>query len=194
MLKGPFVFSELTRIHYHVSDLSFHVLVFLVYISLVVLLLIILIGWLSPAHGKSNIMVYVGICSLLGSFTVPSSKGLGLAAQEAFSGTPTSDSRAFYLFLGLLGILIVSILIQFTFINKALETFSSNMFEAVYYVTFTSCVILASAILFREWTALSIVDCLGILCGFITVAVGVALLRISQEAKLSWSQTKAKKN
>lgn len=176
-----------------VSDLSILVLVFLVYISVVVLLLIVLIGRLSPAHGKSNIMVYVGICSLLGSFTVPSSKGLGLTAQEAFSGTPTSDSRALYLFLGLLGILVVSILIQFTFINKALESFSSNMFEAIYYVTFTSCVILASAILFREWTALGIVDCFGILCGFVTVSVGVALLRISQEAKFSWSQTKAKK-
>lgn len=139
-------------------------------------------------------MVYVGICSLLGSFTVPSSKGLGLAAQEAFSQTPSSDGRAFYLFLGLLGVLVVSILIQFTFINKALENFSSNMFEAIYYVTFTSCVILASAVLFREWTALGIVDCLGILCGFVTVSVGVALLRISQEAKLTWSQTKAKEN
>ncbi|XP_051568113.1 magnesium transporter NIPA1 [Myxocyprinus asiaticus] len=166
--------------------------VFLVYILMVVLLLIILIGWLVPAHGRSNIMVYVGICSLLGSFTVPSSKGLGLAAQEAFSGTSTPDNRALYLFLLLLGILIVSILIQFTFINKALESFSSNMFEAVYYVTFTSCVILASAVLFREWTALGTVDCLGILCGFITISVGVALLRISQEATLAWSQTKAK--
>ncbi len=68
------------------------------------------------------------------------------------------------------------------------------MFEAMYYVTFTSCVILASAILFREWTALGIVDCLGILCGFVTVSVGVALLRISQEATLSWSQTKAKED
>lgn len=125
---------------------------------------------------------------------MPSSKALGLAAREAFSETPASDSRALYLFLGLLGILVVSILIQFTYINKALESFSSNVFEAMYYVTFTSCVILASAILFREWTALSIVDCLGILCGFITVSVGVALLRISQEAKLSWSQTKAKED
>lgn len=188
-------FNSLSYIEpYHVSDLSTHVSEFLVYISLVVLSLIILIGWLSPVHGKSNIMVYVGICSLLGSFTVPSSKGLGLAAQEAFSGTPPSDSRALYLFLGLLGILIVSILIQFTFINKALESFSSNMFEAIYYVTFTSCVIIASAILFREWTALGIVDCLGILCGFITVSVGVALLRISQETKLAWSQIKAKKD
>ncbi|KAI4891982.1 hypothetical protein NFI96_034193 [Prochilodus magdalenae] len=166
--------------------------VFLSYIALVVLLLVILIGWLSPAYGKSNIMVYVGICSLLGSFTVPSCKGLGLAAQDAFSGDFSTDNRALYLFLCLLAVLLVSILIQFTFINKALENFSSNMFEAVYYVVFTSSVILASAILFKEWETLGVMDCLGILCGFTTVSVGVTLLRISQEAVIMWSPTKTK--
>lgn len=166
--------------------------VFLSYIALVVLLLIILIVWLSPAYGKSNIMVYVGICSLLGTFTVPSCKGLGLTAKEAFSGDPSSDNRALYLFLCLLTILTVSILIQFTFINKALESFSSNMFEAVYYVSFTFSVILATAILFNEWEALSVLDCLGIVCGFTTVSVGVTLLRISQEAVLKWAPAKSK--
>uniref|UniRef100_A0AAY5F156 NIPA magnesium transporter 1 n=1 Tax=Electrophorus electricus TaxID=8005 RepID=A0AAY5F156_ELEEL len=162
------------------------------YIALVVLLLAVLIGWLSPAFGQSNIMVYVSICSLLGSFTVPSCKGLGLAAKEAFSNFST-DNRALYLFLCLLGILIVSILIQFAFINKALESFSSNMFEAIYYVVFTSSVIIASAILFREWETLSIFDCLGILSGFITVSAGVTLLNISQGAVLMWSPAKVKK-
>ncbi|KAK1796653.1 hypothetical protein P4O66_009677 [Electrophorus voltai] len=165
---------------------------FLSYIALVVLLLAVLIGWLSPAFGQSNIMVYVSICSLLGSFTVPSCKGLGLAAKEAFSNFST-DNRALYLFLCLLGILIVSILIQFAFINKALESFSSNMFEAIYYVVFTSSVIIASAILFREWETLSIFDCLGILSGFITVSAGVTLLNISQDAVLMWSPAKVKK-
>ncbi|CAB1314418.1 unnamed protein product [Coregonus sp. 'balchen'] len=121
----------------------------------------------TSTHGTSNIMVYVSICSLLGSFTVTSSKGLGLAAQDAFSGGPSS-SRALGLFLGLLGTLAVSILIQFTFINKALEHYSSNMFEAIYYVTFTATVITASAILFREWTTVGVVDCLGMLCGLTT--------------------------
>lgn len=164
--------------------------VVLVYITLVVLLLVILIGWLAPAYGSSNIMVYVSICSLLGSFTVPCCKGLGLAAQDAFDGSSVASNRAVVLFLGLLGTLIVSILIQFTFINRALERFSSHMFEALYYVTFTSTVILASAILFREWTSVSIVDCLGMLCGLTTVSIGVALLRISQDALLTWKQTK----
>ncbi|XP_051232666.1 magnesium transporter NIPA1 isoform X2 [Dicentrarchus labrax] len=140
-----------------------------------------------PAHGSSNIMVYVAICSLLGSFTVPSSKGLGLAAQDVFGEGPPS-SRAVALFLGLLGTLAVSILIQFVFINKALECFSSNTFEAIYYVTFTSTVIFASALLFKEWTALTLTDSLGMLCGLATVFVGVVLLRISQEALITWKK------
>lgn len=130
---------------------------FVLYALLVVLLLAILILWAAPAHGKSNIMVYVAICSLLGSFTVPSSKGIGLVAEEVFVDGP-SNSRALALFLGLVGTLAVSILIQFYFINKALESFSSNNFEARYYVAFTSSVILASAVLFREWTALTLPD------------------------------------
>ncbi|TSK42065.1 Magnesium transporter NIPA1 [Bagarius yarrelli] len=166
--------------------------VFVSYITLVLLLLVLLIGWLSPAYGKSNMMVYVGICSLLGSFTVPCCKGLGLAAKEMFDGDSVSCNGALFLFLSLLGILLLSVLTQFTFINRALESFSANVFEAVYYVTFTSSVILATAILFKEWEALGAQDCLGILCGFITISVGVTLLRLSQEAVLVWTSPKDK--
>lgn len=161
--------------------------VFVVYAILVVLLLVLLTVWIAPAHGTSNIMVYVAICSLLGSFTVPSSKGLGLVAQDVFGEGPSS-SRALALFLGLLGVLAVSILTQFFFINKALECFSSNAFEAIYYVTFTSSVILASALLFKEWTTLTVTDSLAILCGLVTVCVGVILLRISHEALITWKK------
>ncbi|XP_030288524.1 magnesium transporter NIPA1 isoform X2 [Sparus aurata] len=163
--------------------------VFVLYALLVVLLLAILILWAAPAHGKSNIMVYVAICSLLGSFTVPSSKGIGLVAEEVFVDGP-SNSRALALFLGLVGTLAVSILIQFYFINKALESFSSNNFEARYYVAFTSSVILASAVLFREWTALTLPDIFAMLSGLVTVFVGVVLLRISEEATITWNKKK----
>lgn len=162
---------------------------FVLYALLVVLLLAILILWAAPAHGKSNIMVYVAICSLLGSFTVPSSKGIGLVAEEVFVDGP-SNSRALALFLGLVGTLAVSILIQFYFINKALESFSSNNFEARYYVAFTSSVILASAVLFREWTALTLPDIFAMLSGLVTVFVGVVLLRISEEATITWNKKK----
>lgn len=159
------------------------------------MLLIILVVWIVPAHGTSNILVYVSICSLLGNFTVPCSKGLGLVAPDAFEEGPSSN-KALALLLGLLVTLAVSILTQFYFINKALECFSSNIFDAIYYVTFTSTVIFASAILFKEWTALTVADSLAMLCSLTVVCVGVVLLRISQGALISWKKepTKEKKN
>lgn len=166
--------------------------VFGLYASLVVLVLLVLIFWIAPVHGSSNIMVYVSICSLFGTFTVPCSKGLGIVAPEAFSQGPFGG-RAFGIFLLLLSTLAVSILTQFFYINKALEVFSSNMFEAIYYVAFTTSVILASAILFKEWTELTVSDHLALVCGFATVCVGVALLRISQEAELTWKPKLHKK-
>uniref|UniRef100_A0A3Q0RLK6 NIPA magnesium transporter 1 n=1 Tax=Amphilophus citrinellus TaxID=61819 RepID=A0A3Q0RLK6_AMPCI len=165
--------------------------VFVTYALTVVLLLLVLIVWVAPARGTSNIMVYVAICSLLGSFTVPSSKGLGLVVPDAFGEGPSSG-RARVLFLGLLGTLAISILTQFFFINKALEHFSSNIFEAIYYVTFTSTVIFASALLFKEWTTLTVTDSLAMLCGLTTVCVGVILLRISQEALIMWKKKEGK--
>lgn len=161
--------------------------VFVTYAALVLLLLLALIMLVAPTHGTSNIMVYVSICSLLGSFTVPSSKGLGLAAQDVFgeSARPESDG-ALALFAGLAVVLAVSVLTQFYFINKALESFSSNAFEAIYYVTFTSTVIVASALLFREWTALTPADCLAMLCALATVCTGVVLLRVAHEASVVW--------
>ncbi|KAK6485310.1 magnesium transporter NIPA1 isoform X1 [Huso huso] len=160
--------------------------VFLGYLCVILLLLLLLILWVAPVHGPTNIMVYSTICSLLGSFTVPSSKGLGLAAQDVFTGDP-SNQRA----LCLLGLLLVtlasSVLIQFTYINKALEHFDSSVFGAVYYVTFTTLVTLATAILFREWSDVGAVDCLGMLCGFVTVSVGIVLLQVFKEFTWSWN-------
>lgn len=158
---------------------------------MVVLLLIFLIVRVAPTRGTSNIMVYVAICSLLGSFTVPSSKGLGLVVPDVLGEAP-SGGRARLLFLGLLGTLAISILTQFFFINKALEHFSSNVFEAIYYVTFTSTVIFASALLFKEWATLTLTDSLAMFCGLTTMCIGVVLLRISQEALITWKEKKEK--
>ncbi|XP_063747838.1 magnesium transporter NIPA1 [Eleginops maclovinus] len=159
--------------------------VFVSYALLVVLLLLVLILFVAPAHGSSNMLVYVSICSLLGSFTVPCSKGLGLVAGEVFG---SDGGRALPLFLFLLCTLAVSILLQFLYINRALQSFSSNVFEAVYYVAFTCSVIVASALLFKEWTALTATHSLALLCALTTVCVGVALLRISQEAEVTWKK------
>ncbi|NWI79583.1 NIPA1 protein, partial [Dryoscopus gambensis] len=146
--------------------------IFVGYLCIVLLMLLLLIFWIAPAHGPTNIMVYISICSLLGSFTVPSTKGIGLAAQDIFHNNPSSQ-RALYLCLVLLAVLGCSIIIQFRYINKALECFDSSVFGAIYYVVFTTLVLLASAILFREWSNVGVVDFLGMACGFTTVSIGI---------------------
>ncbi|KAK2107762.1 Magnesium transporter nipa1, partial [Saguinus oedipus] len=77
--------------------------------------------------------------------------GIGLAAQDILHNNPSSQ-RALCLCLVLLAVLGCSIIVQFRYINKALECFDSSVFGAIYYVVFTTLVLLASAILFREWS------------------------------------------
>ncbi|KAL1774646.1 Magnesium transporter NIPA1 [Sigmodon hispidus] len=156
------------------------VAVFVGYLCIVLLMLLLLIFWIAPAHGPTNIMVYISICSLLGSFTVPSTKGIGLAAQDILHNNPSSQ-RALCLCLVLLAVLGCSIIVQFRYINKALECFDSSVFGAIYYVVFTTLVLLASAILFREWSNVGLVDFLGMACGFTTVSVGIVLIQVFKE-------------
>lgn len=52
---------------------------FLVYMSAVLVLCAVLVLYLCPRFGPSNILVYISICSLLGAFTVSSVKGLAIA-------------------------------------------------------------------------------------------------------------------
>ncbi|XP_016055564.1 PREDICTED: magnesium transporter NIPA1 isoform X2 [Miniopterus natalensis] len=158
--------------------------VFVGYLCIVLLMLLLLIFWIAPAHGPTNIMVYISICSLLGSFTVPSTKGIGLAAQDLFHNNPSSQ-RALCLCLVLLAVLGCSIIVQFRYINKALECFDSSVFGAIYYVVFTTLVLLASAILFREWSNVGLVDFLGMACGFTTVSVGIVLIQVFKEFNFS---------
>ncbi|XP_063809355.1 magnesium transporter NIPA1 isoform X1 [Pseudophryne corroboree] len=161
--------------------------VFLSYLCVVLLMLTLLIFWLAPVYGKKHIMVYIGVCSLLGTFTVPCTKGIGLVAQDAFTNNPSSTGAA-SIFMCLLAVLGCSILIQFRYINKALEDFDSCIFSALYYVIFTTSVLLATAILFQEWTKVGAVDFLAILCGFITVSTGVILIQMFKELNINFRE------
>jgi hypothetical protein len=56
-------------------------------------------------------------------------------------------------------LLITFVSIQMNYLNKALDTFNTIVVTPVYYVTFTTLVITASAILFKEWEHLQINVC-----------------------------------
>lgn len=47
---------------------------FVLYSILALALILYLIFWVAPEHGTENVLVYLAICSLAGSFTVTSCK------------------------------------------------------------------------------------------------------------------------
>jgi hypothetical protein len=121
----------------------------------------VLIFVLSPRYGSTNILVYILICSILGSFTVMSCKGLSIGLKEMFSQKANLTSPNYvYIFLI---ITVVCIVVQMNYLNKSLDIFNTAIVTTVYYVLFTLCVMIASSILFNELSSISYLDFLGII-------------------------------
>ncbi|EFA09585.1 magnesium transporter NIPA2 [Tribolium castaneum] len=147
---------------------------FLNYIITVVSITIIIIFYVGPRYGSRHVMVYITLCSSVGSLTVMACKGLGLSISEIVS-KPSDlsywSSSLFFLTVA------VCIFIQMNYLNKALDLFNTSVVTPVYYVMFTSLVIVASAILFNEWGNMTFEDILGSICGFLTVIVAIFMLQ-----------------
>uniref|UniRef100_A0A3P8S2P9 NIPA like domain containing 4 n=1 Tax=Amphiprion percula TaxID=161767 RepID=A0A3P8S2P9_AMPPE len=158
---------------------------FLVYMGLVLVLCLILILYFCPRFGRSNILVYVGVCSLLGAFTVSSVKGLAIAMDTVFQDVSVLTNPLTWI---LLFTLIISIVTQVNYLNKSLDTFSTLLVYPVYYVFFTSVVLSTSIILFQEWSSMSAVDVVSTLGAFLVIMVGVAMLHLFRDLQVTWKQ------
>ncbi|KAJ7015588.1 magnesium transporter NIPA2 [Populus alba x Populus x berolinensis] len=121
---------------------------FLVYSGVVLVVVSVLIFRFAPLYGQKNMIVYVGICSLMGSITVMSVKALGIALKLTFSG---SNQFIYYQTWLFTIVVVFACLLQINYLNKALDTFNTAVISPVYYVMFTSLTILASMIMFKEW-------------------------------------------
>lgn len=142
----------------------------------------LLIFYVVPRHGNSNVLVYVTICSVLGSFTVMGCKGLGVALKQTFGGHSELTN---WLTWVLLLVVVSCILIQLNYLNKALDIFNTSVVTPIYYVFFTSSVMVASLILFKEWYTMKTLDIVGNLCGFLTIIAGIFLLNAFKDINLS---------
>lgn len=148
--------------------------IFVTYVILVVFFTFMVVFYYGPRYGSRNVLVYISLCSAIGSLTVMSCKGLGLAIQETASGR--ANDLHHWLTYAFFITVVLCIFMQMNYLNKALDLFNTNIVTPVYYVIFTTLVIVASAILFREWTNLSAQDLLGNICGFAIVIIAIFLL------------------
>uniref|UniRef100_A0A8C3H5J3 NIPA like domain containing 4 n=1 Tax=Chrysemys picta bellii TaxID=8478 RepID=A0A8C3H5J3_CHRPI len=146
---------------------------FLAYAAILLVTCLILIFFLAPRYGQRNILIYLTICSVIGAFSVSSVKGLGIAIKGFFADQPVlQNPLTWILILTLVG----SVTTQINYLNKALDIFNTSLVFPIYYVLFTTIVITTSIILFKEWVAMSVVDIIGTVCGFLTIILGVFLL------------------
>ncbi|KAM9103164.1 magnesium transporter NIPA4 isoform 3-T3 [Megaptera novaeangliae] len=155
------------------------------YIVFAVLLLVsclILIFVIAPRYGQRNILIYIVICSVIGTFSVSAVKGLGITIKNLFQGLPVVRHPLPYI-LSL--VLALSLSTQVNFLNKALDIFNTSLVFPIYYVFFTSLVVTSSIVLFKEWYSMSAVDIAGTLSGFVTIILGVFMLHAFKDLDIS---------
>lgn len=132
-----------------------------------------LILFVAPRYGQKNVLVYILICSVIGSLSVSCVKGLGIGIKELFAGTAVLKEPLFW---ALLICLVICISIQISYLNKALDIFNTSIVTPIYYVFFTVSVMACSAILFKEWLRMSTDGAAGTVSGFLTIIIGIFLL------------------
>lgn len=125
---------------------------------------------------SSNVLVYIGICSIVGSLSVVSCKALGIALKLTFEGKNQLIYPQTYFFLA---VVIIAVMTQMNYLNKALDLFNTAIVTPIYYVMFTTLTIVASAIMFPEVQMAK--DMLTELSGFLTIICGTFLLHATKD-------------
>ncbi|KAH8102237.1 DUF803-domain-containing protein [Cristinia sonorae] len=151
---------------------------FMLYCFTVLVFSLVVIYAVAPRYGRSNPVVYISVCSLVGSVSIMAVKGFGVAVKLTFSGNNQFTHPSTYVF----GIVTVGcILVQMNYFNKALDTFSTNVVNPMYYVGFSTATIVASVILFQGFNTDDPANSISLLAGFAITFLGVHLLEISRK-------------
>ena len=96
----------------------------MIYCAVVTVFATVMIYKISPAYGKKNPLVYLSICSTVGSVSVMSVKAFGIALKLTFAGNNQFSHPSTYVFMILTA---VCILTQMNYFNKALSQFPTSM-------------------------------------------------------------------
>lgn len=79
---------------------------------------------IAPKYGKKNPLIYLSICSTVGSLSIMAVKAFGIAVKLTLGGKNQFVYPSTYVFAI---IMIVCILTQMNYLNKALSQFPTSM-------------------------------------------------------------------
>ncbi|TFK28501.1 DUF803-domain-containing protein [Coprinopsis marcescibilis] len=150
---------------------------FLLYCFIVLVVCIVTIFIIAPKHGRTSPIPYLTVCSLVGSVSVMAIKAFGIAVKLTASGNNQFKHPSTYFF----GIAVpLCILIQMNYFNKALDLFSTNVVNPIYYVGFSTATLVASLILFQGLYNTDTSTGVSLLTGFAVTFLGVHILNLSR--------------
>ncbi|KAL5085408.1 hypothetical protein Trisim1_010635 [Trichoderma cf. simile WF8] len=118
---------------------------FEIYLGVTTFLIIVLM-WASRIYGKRTILIDLGLVGLFGGYTALATKGVSSMLSTSFVGAFTTPVTYALVF-----ILLSTAIMQIRYVNKALSRFDSTQVIPIQFVMFTLCVIIGSAVLYRDF-------------------------------------------
>ncbi|KAF8306993.1 DUF803-domain-containing protein [Clavulina sp. PMI_390] len=149
---------------------------FIIYGSLVILTALCIILFIAPRWGNKNMIWYILICSLFGGLSVSCTQGLGSSIVTSVRG----DNQFTYWFIYfLLVFVIITLVTEIFFLNKALALFNTAMVTPTYYVIFTFFTLVTSVILYKGLHA-TVAQIITVVLGFLVICCGIIILQMSK--------------
>ncbi|KAG0147437.1 hypothetical protein CROQUDRAFT_656182 [Cronartium quercuum f. sp. fusiforme G11] len=149
---------------------------FIIYVCLCILVMTLL-GILSNSnYAQRFIVIDLGICCILGGFTVLSTKALSSLLNQMFL-----ECFTYPISWLVLAILIITAITQVIFLNRALQQFDSKHVVPVQFVLFTIFAIIGSSILYQDFNEVSSAGALNFVFGCLFIFIGVYVLTCPEE-------------
>ncbi|KAL0577853.1 hypothetical protein V5O48_004125 [Marasmius crinis-equi] len=149
---------------------------FLAWGGVLIVASLVIIFIFAPKYGNKSMMWYISVCSMIGALSVSVTTGLGAAIITSIKG----DNQFKYWFMYfLLVFVIVTLLTEVYYLNKALALFNTAMVTPTYYVIFTTFTLVTTVVLFKGLDA-DAKEIITIVLGFFTICVGITILQMSK--------------
>ncbi|KAK0384841.1 hypothetical protein NLU13_7319 [Sarocladium strictum] len=169
--------QEETKLDPHAVWDAITALAFEIYMAVTVTLIIVLM-WASPRYGKQTILIDLGLVGLFGGYTALATKGVSSMLSSTLWRAFTTPVTYVLMF-----ILLGTAIMQIRYVNKALQRFESTQVIPIQFVMFTLCVILGSAILYRDFERTTAEQAGKFVGGCLLTFFGVFLITSGREAR-----------
>ncbi|RXK40813.1 hypothetical protein M231_01872 [Tremella mesenterica] len=149
---------------------------FLVWAGVLIATSLVLVFYAAPRWGKKTMIIYIAICSLIGGISVSCTQGLGASIVTSIQGDNQVKNWFFWF---LFVFVVITLLTEINYLNKALELFNTSMVVPVYFCFFSSSSLITSFILFQGLKA-SAITLITMVLGFLVTCLGITLLQLSK--------------